>query len=124
MSQRRKQRQREAMQYAQVHNQEVVKLDTWLSDCRAQIPSCHAGGAGRDTGEGVPSEVRAEGGTGELSGVARARRGGIVTGAGSIEVGLLVVREAEPGIPPGPFFSGLGVRGGPAALSTVSDAGW
>lgn len=65
-----------------------------------------------------------EGGTGELPRVARARRGETVPGAEDAgEVGVLLVREAEPGILPKPFLGGLWVRGGPAALSVVLAAG-
>lgn len=121
MSQRRKQRRRAAMQRAQFHNQEAVKPDTWLSDCRAHILSCQAGGAGRDTGKGVPSAVREEGGTGELSGVAGARREGTCHGSRLWRGGLVGGRKGRAWDPT--FFRAIGVSGGPAALSTVSAAG-
>lgn len=48
---------------------------------------------------------------------------GLVTGADTGEVGLLVIREAKPRILPRPFFSGLCVSGGLATLSTVLTPG-
>lgn len=100
-----------------------VKPDTWVSDCRAHILSCQAGGAGRDTGKGVPGAVCEKGGTGELSGVARARRGGTCHGSRLWRGGLAGGQRGRAWHPPRAVFSGGGVSGGPAALSTVSAAG-
>lgn len=46
-------------------------------------------------------------GMGEMSGVSGARRAGLVMAVDAGGVGLLVVREAGPGILPRPCFCGL-----------------
>lgn len=52
-------------------------------------------------GKGVPRAMREEGGTGAVSGVARARRGGTCGGSRLRRGGLAGGPKGEPGIPPG-----------------------
>lgn len=61
-------------------------------------------------GKGIPGEVTMYGkseGTGETSGVARARRVGRVMRVDADRVGLLLVREARPGVLPKLCIYGL-----------------